>query len=127
MPTPSPALSDRDVRLWSMLCHLSALAGLLVPTIGSAVGPLVVWLIRRHDHPDIDAHGRESLNFQLSILIYCWALGILGILTTFILVGFVFLAAGFVVGIVGLGYAILAAVRTSNGETFKYPFSIRFF
>ena len=43
-----------------MLCHLSALAGLLVPSIGAALGPLVVWLIRRNDHPTIDAHGRES-------------------------------------------------------------------
>jgi len=35
-----------------------------------APGPLGVWLIKRGDSTEIDAHGKESLNFQISMLIY---------------------------------------------------------
>lgn len=118
-------MADKDVRLWSMLCHLSALCGLLVPSFGAVLGPLVIWLIKRNDHPDIDANGKESLNFQISILIYTWVLGAVGAATLFLLVGFAFIFAAFLISVGGLIYAILGAVRTSNGEPHRYPFALR--
>lgn len=126
-PPATETIPEKDVRLWSTLCHLAALFGLVVPTLGSVVGPLVVWLIKRNDHPTIDAHGKEALNFQLSVLIYCWVLGIIGVATLWILVGFAFLALSFLIGLAALILAIVAAVKASNGESFRYPFSIRFF
>ncbi len=126
-PPPPSGLPERDIRTWSMLCHLAALAGLLVPSFGAVVGPLVVWLLKRNDHPTIDANGKESLNFQLSILIYSWALGVVGIATAFILIGFAFLFLAFVVGLLGLIFAVIAAIKVSNGESYRYPFTIRFF
>lgn len=125
LPTPS-GITDKDVRMWSMLCHLAALAGLIVPSVGALVGPLVVWLLKRNDHPTIDAHGKESLNFQLSIFLYTWGIGILGIATTFILIGFAFLFLAFVIGVLGLVFAVIASVKVSNGEAYRYPFTIRF-
>lgn len=124
-PLPNPTLAEKDIRLWSMLCHLGALAGLFIPSLGAVAGPLVFWLIKRNDHPDIDRNGKESLNFQLSILIYTWALGVIGIATTFILIGFVFLFLAFCIGIAGLIFAIVAAVKVSNGESYRYPFTLR--
>ena len=53
-----------------MLCHASALARILLSFLGHILGPLVVWLIKRGDSPEIDAHGKESFNFQISMLIY---------------------------------------------------------
>jgi uncharacterized Tic20 family protein len=108
-----------------MLCHLAALLGLVIPSLGAIVGPLVIWLIRRNDHPAIDANGKESLNFQLSVLIYCWVLGLVGVATVWLLIGFVFIALGVLIGVAVL--AVVAAVKTSNGESFRYPFTIRFF
>ena len=49
-----------------MLAHATALAGFFVPWAGHIVGPLVVWLAKRADSPEVDAHGKESINFQLS-------------------------------------------------------------
>jgi uncharacterized Tic20 family protein len=123
-PTPS----EKDVRMWSMLCHLTALCQLVVPipSLGAVAGPLVVWLLKRNDHPTIDANGKESLNFQISMLIYTWALGVVGFATVFILIGFLFLALAFVVWLVALIYAVIAAVKASGGETYHYPFTIRF-
>ena len=109
-----------------MLCHLAALFGLLLPSLGAVVGPLVFWLLKRLDHPAIDAAGKESLNFQLSILIYSWVLGVLGAATAFILIGFLFLGAAVLVGILGLVLAVVASVKTSNGQPYRYPFTIRF-
>jgi uncharacterized Tic20 family protein len=123
---PLVGIADKDVRTWSMLCHLAALAGLVVPSVGTVVGPLVVWLIKRNDHPTIDANGKESLNFQISMFIYVWALGLTGLATTFLLIGFGILALAFVAGIVGLVYSVIASIKVSNGESFRYPFTIRF-
>ena len=52
-----------------MLCHLSSLAGSVIP-FGNIVGPLVVWLIKKDEYAFVDDQGKESLNFQISITIY---------------------------------------------------------
>ena len=44
-----------------------ALVGLLGNGIGFLVGPLIVWLIKREDHPFLDEQGKEALNFQLTM------------------------------------------------------------
>jgi len=62
--------SASDVRIWNVLCHATALAGFFVPWAGHILGPLIIWLAKRGDSPEIDAHGKESLNFQISMLIY---------------------------------------------------------
>src|SRR5437764_15131874 len=62
--------TSSNVRTWTVLCHASALAGLFFHFLGHLLGPLIVWLVKRGDSPEIDAHGKESLNFQLSMLIY---------------------------------------------------------
>ena len=70
-PTPpleTPALTN--VRTWTALCHASALLGVLFHFPGHILGPLIVWLAKRGDFPEIDAHGKEALNFQISMLIY---------------------------------------------------------
>lgn len=126
-PSVTPGLADKDVRTWSMLCHLAALLGLVVPSVGSVIGPLVVWLVKRNDHPTIDAHGKESLNFQLSILIYSWVLGVIGFIGTLFIVGLPILLLAFLVGIAGLAFSVYAAIKASNGEAYRYPCTIRFF
>src|SRR5882762_11044588 len=60
-------------RTWDVFCHLSSLAGLFVP-FSNIVGPLVIWLVRKDKSPSVEAHGKESLNFQLSVhslSLYC--------------------------------------------------------
>ena len=62
--------TSSNVRTWTVLCHASALLGVFFHFLGHIFGPLIVWLMKRGDSPEIDAHGKESLNFQLSMLIY---------------------------------------------------------
>ena len=77
--------SSRDVRTWNVLCHATALAGFFVPWAGHILGPLIVWLAKRSDSPEIDEYGKESLNFQISMLIYNVIAGVLCL----VLVGFI--------------------------------------
>jgi uncharacterized Tic20 family protein len=112
-----PATADETVRTTAVVAHLSTFAGLIVP-FGSVIGPLAVWLIRRHRDPFIDQAGREALNFGISIAIY----GSLLLVAALMLVGIPFLIVGVVAWVV---LASLAAVKASQGEAYRYPLTLR--
>jgi len=117
-PPPAP-IAATDVRTWNVLCHASALLGLFLHFLGHLLGPLIVWLVKRGDSPEIDAHGKESLNFQLSMLMYDAIAAILCI----ILIGIPILMALWVMNTV---FVIIASIRASEGKLYRYPFTIRF-
>ena len=124
-PTSSPRPSipssstSSEVRTWSVLCHASALLGLFFHFFGHLLGPLIVWLIKRDLSPEVDANGKESLNFQISMLIYDIVAGILCI----VLIGIPILIALWILNTV---FVIIASVKTSEGKFYRYPFTIRF-
>jgi hypothetical protein len=115
---PAPS-SSSNVRTWCVLCHASALLGLFFHFLGHILGPLVVWLLKRGDSPEIDAYGKESLNFQLSMLIYDAVAAILCIF----LIGIPILIALWVLNTV---LVIIASVKAGEGTFYRYPFTIRF-
>jgi uncharacterized Tic20 family protein len=101
-----------------MFCHLAAFAGFLMP-LGNVVGPLVIWLMKKDQYPYVDFHGKEVLNFQLTVLVallVCWAL-------VFVLIGFLLFPA---VGIAAIVLTIIGIVKASHGERYQYPVSIKF-
>ena len=102
-----------------MLAHLAAFAGLVVPPVGHFLGPLVVWLIKRDQHPFVDDQGRESLNFQLSMSLYYLVAGLL----VLVLIGLLILPVLFVFSVV---VTIMGAIRANGGERYRYPLCIRF-
>ena len=110
--------SSSDVRMWNVLCHATALAGFFVPWAGHILGPLIVWLAKRNDSPEIDQHGKESLNFQISMLIYNVIAGVLCL----VLIGFVILA---ILHILNLVLVFIASIQASEGKFYRYPLAIR--
>ncbi len=102
----------KDDKNMAMLCHLLAI-------FTGFLGPLIIWLIKKDDAPFVDDQGKEALNFQLTVLIAMVASGILSVLC----IG-VFLAI--VVWVVDIIFCILAAIKASHGEVYRYPVSIRF-
>ncbi len=110
--------SSPDVRTWNVLCHATALAGFFVPWAGHILGPLIVWLAKRNDSPEIDEHGKESLNFQISMLIYNVIAGVLCL----VLIGFVILG---ILHILNLVLVIIASIQASEGKFYRYPLAIR--
>ena len=110
--------SSSNVRTWTVLCHATALAGFFVPWAGHILGPLIVWLAKRGDSPEIDVHGKESLNFQISMLIYSLIAGVLCL----VLIGFVLLG---ILHILNLVLVIIASIQAGEGKLYRYPISIR--
>lgn len=104
------AFATEGERTWGMLTHL---AGFLPFPI---LAPLIVWLVKRDESPFLDDHGREALNFQISIWLY-------GLIATFTCVGIVLLP---ILGIVNVVCMIVMATRAYAGEYIRYPMTIRF-
>jgi uncharacterized Tic20 family protein len=104
--------------MWCVICHLSALAGFFIPGAGHILGPLIVWLVKRADSPEIDEHGKEALNFQISMLIYSLVAAVLCL----VLIGFALLV---VLHILNVVFVIVAAIRASDGRLYRYPLSLR--
>ncbi|MDG2170345.1 MAG: DUF4870 domain-containing protein [Opitutales bacterium] len=109
---------SKDSLNMGMLCHLLALTAFLTAGAGGIVGPLVIWLIKKDSDPYVDQQGKESLNFQISIVIYSIVAGLL-----------IFVAIGiFLLPIIGLAWLILTIIGTikaSKGEMWQYPLTIR--
>lgn len=117
---PEPEISGRpgaEQRQWAMFAHLSALLGFVFP-FGSLIGPLVIWLIKKDTMPFVDDQAKEALNFQITValaIIVCFVLML-------VLIGF-FLLWAVVAG--ALVFVIVAAVKANDGETYRYPFTLR--
>jgi uncharacterized Tic20 family protein len=111
---------EKQARTWGMLCHLTALTAFVGIPFGNILGPLVVWLIKKTDHAFVDEQGKESLNFQISMSIYCIVAAVL----IAVFIGFLLLIG---LAIADLILVIVAAVKASNGESYRYPLTIRFF
>jgi len=110
--------TSSNVRTWTVLCHASALAGFFVPWACHILGTLIVWLVKRGDSTEIDEHGKESLNFQISMLIYNLIAGVLCL----VLIGFVILG---ILHILNLVLVIVASIQASEGKLYRYPITIR--
>lgn len=109
---------SKDEQNWAMACHLSALSGFVIP-FGNILGPLVVWMMKRGEMPLVERHGKESLNFQITVSIAF----LVCIPLMFILIGIPLM---FVVGIGALIMTVMAGVKVSNGDLeYKYPFALR--
>lgn len=130
-PVPSPDSSGQSSSFlndnqWAVILHLSGLVGLAFPAIGNWAAPLIIWLLKRSDSPTLDNVGKEAVNFQLSYTLYTLVFGsIIGILC-FLVVGFILLP---LLGVLWLAWIILmivAAVKASSGEFYRYPGIIRF-
>jgi uncharacterized Tic20 family protein len=115
---PRVPVADKSEYTWAAMCHLAALAGFFLPIVGNIVGPLVVWLIKKNEMPFVDRQGKEALNFQISVTIYLIASFILWL----VIIGML-LTIG--IAIAALVFTIIAAVKSSNGEDYRYPLTIR--
>ena len=105
-------------RNWAMLCHLSAFATFFFP-FGGVIGPLICWLSRKDESEWVNMNGKNSLNFQLSILLYI----VLAIPLCLILIGIPIIIILSTLKVICI---IIASVKAPKGELFKYPLSIPF-
>lgn len=134
--------------------HLSVFTKYFIP-LGNFIFPMLLWLARKQD-PFVDHHGRNALNFQISMFLYTIFLVAVGF-ATFVYFGLRFTANeplffvqdSFVIenvsdalpffitvgvlGIILLGLFILelfavinASIKANEGQLYNYPLTINF-
>jgi uncharacterized Tic20 family protein len=149
---PAPIAPNAREHVWATFCHLAALAVLVSFPWGLAVGPLVVWLIRKDDSSLVHHHGKAAVNFQLSVILYI----IIAVLIDATFVGWQVRTIGYclrlgpfptrwplridgwpallqawlplfaAVVVLDVVCTIVAAVRANAGRPCRYPFAIPF-
>lgn len=117
--TGNKNMGGMDEKTYIMLMHLSQFAGYLLPGLGF-IAPIIMWLTKSGENTNIDMHGKNIANFMISMIIY----GVVSFILVFVFIGIPMLIA---IGILQIVCIIIAAVKASNGEYWKYPLSIPFF
>jgi uncharacterized protein len=123
-PPPTPGSNESQARTWNMLCHLSALAGFIIP-FGNILGPLLVWQIKKNEIPSVETHGKAALNFQITVTIVAFIGMAVATLLSFIRIGFLLFPLVILIGLAGLVFAIIAGLKANDGKDYKYPFSFQ--
>jgi uncharacterized Tic20 family protein len=112
--TPYPAPSETD-RSWAIGLHASPLIGLIVP-FGNLLAPFIIWLIKKPESPYLDEAGKEVVNFQLTFTIYALICTAIAFITCGI--GTILFLPLILVWLI---FVIIAVIKTSNGEHYRYP------
>jgi uncharacterized protein len=125
-PTPSiptPGSPESQARTWNMLCHLSALAGFIIP-FGNILGPLLVWQIKKNEIPSTEIHGKAALNFQITVTLAAIIGMFVAIVLSFFCVGFLLIPLVVLIVLAGMVFAIIAGIKANDGKDYQYPFSL---
>lgn len=110
-------------RTYGLFTHLVGLLSLADMTLLGLIGAIVVWRIKASESPFLDDHGRESVNFQLSLLLYAVVGTVAIAIVTFGLGLIPWIAFLFILRIYG---CVKGAMAANRGEFYRYPMCIRF-
>lgn len=83
--------------------------------IAPILAPLIIYLVKKNESKYVAYHAKESLNFQITIMIV-----VIGLCISVVGLFFIWLPA-----IIAFVLVIIATVRASEGVLYKYPFCLR--
>lgn len=126
MYDPTFDAPSQDVRKWAMVMHLAGLASLCFVPFASILAPLVIWLIKREEHPYLDDQGKQVLNFQISMWIYGLIAGVTIFVLKFIFIGYLLIPVIPLIFLLQVGGSVWGALKANRGELVRYPAVIRF-
>ena len=118
-----PDVTD-DERTYALIMHLSLIAHLFLTLIAFGI-PLIMWLVKKEESPFLDDHGREAVNFQISLLIWSIIFTIAAVPISILTCG-VGVIVAFIPTVVAVVGMIQAAVAANRGEFYRYPMTFRF-
>ncbi|MGI9279646.1 MAG: DUF4870 domain-containing protein [Endozoicomonas sp.] len=111
---------DSDEKNWAMFSHILTLFGCFIPGINVVI-PLLIWYQKKDTSAFIALHGKESLNFQITVLLAIAAWGLLSA----VLIGLIFLPLIPFAVVFALIFVIRASIKASRGDEYRYPVSLR--
>lgn len=129
-PLSGQPASASDTKLWSMLAHLSAIAGYIlgVGWLGW-LGPLIIFLVFKDRNRYVRYNAAEALNAAITVIIasvVLWiGIGILGVIT--FSVGWLLFPIAYIPALIHGIFAIIAAVKVNEGTWWNYPVNLRMF
>ena len=124
-PPADPGGVSQDDKTWALAAHIGSLV-----TAWFAFGfiaPLLVMLVK-NDSPFVRRHAVESLNFQISMLIYSIVGGVIAFLVVILTLGLgalIVIPLIAIVLLVVLVLVIIATMKAANGEDYRYPLTMR--
>ena len=110
-------MDEDEERKWAMFAHIGTFSSMFIP-LGNFIAPIVIWQLKKNESEFVVDQAKESLNFQITVVIYA----LFSFLLVFIFIGF-FLIFGLV--IFSLIIVIVAGVKANDGEYYRYPMCIR--
>ena len=131
--------------------HLSTFSRFMIP-LGNYLGLVILWVLNKEKSEFINEHGKQAINFQLSVLLYTIIIGVISVpfFVFKIFHGFhfhgihhfsfnlnrafpLFLILGGSIGfitvigfLIEVIFIIIASLKAKEGELYKYPFTIGF-
>jgi uncharacterized Tic20 family protein len=117
-PTGSP-MSAQDERTWSILAHLSVLAGLvgLMP-----FGALIIWLVYKDRSRRVGFHALQALWYQIAWLVILVVGWFVTFVLSFILIGLLLIPVMLLASLVPFVHGCYAAYKVNQGVDYRYPF-----
>jgi len=100
-----------DEKTMAILSHILCI-------VTGFLAPLIIYLVKK-DSPYIAAHAKESLNFQLTLIIAY----IISFILVFIIIGLLLI---WLIALANLVFVIIATIKASENKLYRYPFTIRF-
>ena len=103
-----PSSDDRNI---ATITHLAG-------TVFSFIPPLIVWILKKDDSAYLADQAKEALNFQITVALIMFICGLLiWLIIPAIIMAFVWIA--------NIILCIIAAISTSKGQLYRYPFCLR--
>jgi uncharacterized Tic20 family protein len=125
-PAPQPAasqpaapLTEAEDKQWASFAHFGGVLGFLPP--------LIIWLVFKDRGPRTNVEGKESLNFQITVVIAWVAYWILSVILAFIpIIGWLLSLLLFLAILAAqIVFPIIGGVKVNGGGSYRYPFAIR--
>jgi len=133
--------------------HLSTFTRFFIP-FGNFLGPIVLWAANKDKSTFIDQHGKQAINFQISVLLYAIIIGTISVPffifklfkgldvidfhgfhnfhinvgepSPLLYIGGGLGALAIIAFIIELGLIVKASLTARDGEIYKYPLTINF-
>lgn len=146
-------MENKHLKNLAACIHLSTFSRFIIP-FGNFIGPLILWISNKEKSNFIDAHGKQAINFQISILLYSFIIGLLTVPfflfqiikemdfinihafesisinldkpSPLFYIGGTFAGLAVIAFILELVLIIKASLTAKDGELFTYPFTINF-
>ena len=112
--------ATKSERAYALMMHLTTL--LSVHTGLVLFVPAIMWAVKRKESPFIDDHGKETVNFHFTLVIYT----IIVVLSGFLTCSIGWWILGPALYLYTMVFAVIASIAAHNGEYYRYPACLRF-